>query len=178
MRVAENFAVLSPDDVWHHYDQLVEALDAYRVAVMERMRSGDEIPAIFHNSSIEDVWENFELLGNELLCWSIMNSIANAEAIVQRDYLHRINKRKKDPLSRLYRAMYSKSKLVRLKDIILEWPKATPSCRPIVNRFIDILRIRNWIAHGRYYTLRGKLMDIETIRTRIEELLNCGVIAN
>jgi hypothetical protein len=180
MNGSKKISTVSPDDVWLHYDQLIEALEAYQFAVTERMRRGEEVSPIFHDWTIEAVKKNFERLDEELFCWVIMNIITSTEAIVRQDYLQRVAERRKDPLSRIYRALYrTKGNAVRLKDdLLLEWPKVSPSCRVAVNRFIEVLPIRHWIAHGRYYKLRGKLMDIETIRTRIEELLNCGIIAN
>jgi hypothetical protein len=181
MRSTETSTLSTPVDVWLYYIQYVEALEAYKATVMERAIRGEESSPIFRDWTVDKIRKNFERLNDELICWAILNFIATTEAIVRRDYLRRVRENKKQPLSRIYKELYrNKGKAVRLKDdLLLNWPKVTPSCKTVVNRFIsEILPIRNWIAHGRYYKFQPKTMNVETIRTRIEELLNCGIIAN
>jgi hypothetical protein len=158
MRTAEPSVPASPYDVWLQYLQLIEALEAYRVSTTEKASRGEEISPIFRDWTVIEIKKNFERLYDELVCWAIMSIIASTEAIVRQDYLQRVAERKKDSLSRIYRALYrTKGNVVRLKDdLLLEWPKVSPSCRVAVNRFIEVLPIRHWIAHGRYYKLRGK----------------------
>src|SRR5580704_9474866 len=102
MSGSKKISTVSPDDVWLHYDQLIEALEAHQVAVTNRILLGEENSPMFRNRNIEQIRENFERIEDELVCWAIMSIIASTEAIVRQDYLQRVAERKKDTLSRIY----------------------------------------------------------------------------
>ncbi len=161
-------------EAWLQYNQLVDALECYQASVSR----GAAVSRGFRGLMDDEIIEHFELLKEELNAWGILSLIATAEAIIRRDYLRRVRERKKDSLSRYYRELErTKGKSVRLKDDLLhQWTSISPSTRGVVHRFFEILPIRHWIAHGRYYVLRARQVEISAIYSRVEELLNCNIL--
>lgn len=97
---------------------------------------------------------------------SVMNMLAALEAAFRMDYLDRCQKKKRDPLSRQFRAIYvAKRERVSLRDDIFPvWKLYSADARRTVSRVEDAYRYRNWLAHGRYWTLKiGDPYDYATI---------------
>jgi hypothetical protein len=80
-------------------------------------------------------------------CWGCLQpprlSVAN-------DFERRVARRLKDGLSRKYRTIAKRKERTRLDEDLLEIlkKKVTPS---IVSDFRGALRLRHWLAHGRYW---------------------------
>ena len=97
---------------------------------------------------------------------AIMNTLAALEAAFRIDYLERCQKRKRDPLSRQFRMIYvARRERVSLHDDIFRmWKRHSDDARRTVSRVEDAYRYRNWLAHGRYWTLKiGDPYDYATM---------------
>ena len=88
----------------------------------------------------------------ELHCVAMLNLLAAAEATIRVDYWNRARKGRKDPVSRHFRDLYRNHGMeVRLKEEILDtWKRFSPGSRRAVGDFAEALKLRNWLAHGRY----------------------------
>lgn len=84
---------------------------------------------------------------------SALEILAFLEARFRIDYLIRCQERKKDPLSRAFREVYStKGNKASLADDILRiWKEIHPSYKTSLDSFKKALDYRNWLAHGRYW---------------------------
>ena len=81
-----------------------------------------------------------------------MSILAALEAAFRMDYLQRCYKRRKDPLSRSFRALHrQRGQNVALKDIFSLWQRHS-NVRSIVSDLERAFRYRHWLAHGRYWT--------------------------
>jgi hypothetical protein len=91
--------------------------------------------------------------------------LAEAEAVLRVDFLSRVAQRRKDDVSRAFRALYQeKGDRVDLDRELLEiWRTFVPACRGCVGEFRGALKLRNWFAHGRYWTPRlGRMYEART----------------
>lgn len=84
---------------------------------------------------------------------SALEVLAFLEARFRIDYLIRCQERKKDPLSRAFREVYStKGNRASLVDDILRiWKEINPSYKATLDNFQKALDYRHWLAHGRYW---------------------------
>lgn len=84
---------------------------------------------------------------------SALEILAFLEARFRIDYLIRCQERKKDPLSRALRDIYSikGNKASLADDILSTWKEINPSHKATLDSFTKALDYRNWLAHGRYW---------------------------
>lgn len=89
----------------------------------------------------------------ELDVRSAFGVLASLEAVLRIDYLLRVYRRDKDPISREFRAAYALyGPNFRLEDGILEaWKTHYPPCRTLISSLFGAMNYRHWIAHGRYW---------------------------
>ena len=95
-----------------------------------------------------------------------MTLLASIEASFRVDYQQRHYFKKKDPLSRAFRALHrEKQQNVSLLDDILETWKEHSDIRPrLVGDIRSAFRYRDWLAHGRYWVPKlGRQYDFDSI---------------
>ncbi len=99
--------------------------------------------------------------------------LSSVEAKFRIDYLQRIYMRHRDDLTRQFRELY-KDRGVRasLKDEILElWKNCYPVYNNIISDYKGALKLRDWLAHGRYWVPKfGRKYDLNTVYTIAEKL--------
>ena len=103
-----------------------------------------------------------------------MSILAALEAAFRMDFLQRCYKRRRDPLSRSFRALHrQKGQYVSLKDIFLEWESHPTVPRSIISDLERAFKYRHWLAHGRYWTPKiGREYDYNDIYTLAESIYN------
>jgi len=97
---------------------------------------------------------------------STMTLLAALEASFRVDYLQRNYLKKRDPLSRALRALYSeKQQRVSLSDDILQaWLDHSNVKLALVNEIRAAFNYRHWLAHGRYWVSKlGRRYDFERV---------------
>jgi hypothetical protein len=105
--------------------------------------------------------------------------VSAAEALLRVDYLTRVYRRDKDPLSRRFRAIYKKvDARARLDDDILAaWKAEYPEAQSKIGDFLGLSNFRHWLAHGRYWSPKlGQSYDAELALEIIEDLV--GALPN
>lgn len=85
----------------------------------------------------------------DLLC--MLDLLTTTEAILRVDFWKRVEQKKKDPLSRRYRELSRRKRSLRLDDDILEALKDAGVRPQSISGFRGALRLRHWLAHGRYW---------------------------
>ena len=87
--------------------------------------------------------------------WTDRNTPAAPEAAFRVDYPERRRKRKRDPSSRRFRAIYAAERArVSLRgDVFPAWKPYSADARRTISRVEGACRYGNWLAHGRYRTL-------------------------
>ena len=91
--------------------------------------------------------------------------LARVEAAFRRDFRARVNGKKSDAISIVFRQLHScKGDHVRLFEDILEVWKANidPADKTYVSKFKGMLHTRHWLAHGRHwvYAVTESYLDV------------------
>ena len=85
--------------------------------------------------------------------------LASLEAGFRMDYLHRVDRKLKDGLSRAFIKIYRREKLkVGFETILETWKRHAPSSDVYIRELKGALAYRHWLAHGRYW--RPKLARV------------------
>lgn len=95
------------------------------------------------------------LLLKELSVEASLCLLSFIESRFRIDFIIRCQRRKKDPLSTDFRAIYNPAKRLYTysltDDIIENWKKNMPEQKDTFDRLADAFKYRNWVAHGRYW---------------------------
>jgi hypothetical protein len=149
----------SIDEIRDWYEGVVESLLRHRAAIHEALRNQTPAEPRFVGMDADDVDAFFGAQRSNLDQLTIMNLVASAEAELRKDYGDRVAHHYKDILSRTYAAFHrtlSPSQKARPPfdgGGILEQLKQSGAVPAhLVTNFRDALRLRHWIAHGRYWT--------------------------
>lgn len=89
---------------------------------------------------------------NETL--ATLSLLAALEAALRIDYFSRCAERRKDDVSRKFRAIYRKRDIrARLDEDILDtWRFSTIGNNSLISEIKSAFRLRHWLAHGRYWS--------------------------
>ena len=103
-----------------------------------------------------------------------MSILAALEAAFRMDFLQRCYKRRKDALSRSFRALHrQQGQHVPLADIFWQWQLYSNVPRSVVSDLTRAFKYRHWLAHGRYWTLKtGGEFDYDDIYALAESIYN------
>jgi hypothetical protein len=95
-----------------------------------------------------EVGEFFAEQANQTESFAMFEILATTEAILRTDFKDRVKTEKRDELSRLYRDIDKERDNVRLDEDILE---AMKKAGVAVGDFRGALKLRHWLAHGRWW---------------------------
>ena len=119
---------------------------------------------VFHTAN--EVRAERDATLHEARAASAMTLLASIEASFRVDYLQRNYAKKRDDLSRAFRALYQeKQQRVSLTDDILQrWREHSDVTSVLVGNIRSAFRYRDWLAHGRYWVAKlGRQYDFETL---------------
>jgi len=145
-------------EVLEWYEFLVEVLGREKTRVLAEL-NGNILASDsrFFGMTADEVGQFFERHRNELDLVAMLDLLAAAEAAVRLDYRARVRQRLKDPVSRRLRDVEKRLRRRHRReagleeDILNTWMQ----CRPRINRpasdFKGVLKLRHWLAHGRYW---------------------------
>jgi len=105
-----------------------------------------------------------------------LSLLAALEAVFRLDYKERVEKKKKDCLSRCLRELYreKENKASLEKDIFNAWLENTDVKPKLIEDLKGAFKYRHWLAHGRYWTPKMGRPDYEysEIYQLVESILN------
>ncbi len=155
-RFASSGEQLSLMTIWKWSEETEQALDIYQQEVTRLLVSGKSISKTFSGMTRKDINPYFFQHKKELEQLVSLNLMASAEASLRLDYLRRVlrGQIKKNKIDRKFQELYNqKGNRASLRDDILEmWKIVHPECINPVSDFRGALNIRDWLAHGRYWT--------------------------
>jgi hypothetical protein len=139
---------------WHQYHSGLQR--PAKAAVLASIRTGSPPPDPVFNGLAADEVEDFF---GELDRLTMLDLLSAAEAELRIDFLRRVYRKRKDPLSKRFRDLHAdlksegKEERVRLKDHILAvWKEISDrDARQAIGEFGVALEVRHWLAHGRYW---------------------------
>ena len=140
----------SIQDVWDWYEVQSRLSRAKRSEVLADLRADRPVSdPVFATMSIDDVNSFF----GELDYLAMLDLLSAAEAAIRLNFLTRVEKRKKDLVSRRFRQLYKqKGWRVDLEgDLLATWKRLVPQTARAVGDFNGALGLRHWLAHGRYW---------------------------
>lgn len=150
----------------NNYSQ--RALESTKLYFSENNPKFEEI---FFGLSKKEIQEEEYLHLLEIHYQYIFTTISSIEAAFMVDYTIRCTEKKKDHLSRemrrIQRNCQTKSKRPSFDEDILEaWANNTTGTNQIISDLRVALKLRHWLAHGRYWTPKfGRRHDFTSIAT-------------
>ena len=141
----------SIQDVWKWYECQLKLSNQYKRQILLEIQNTQEPSDItFFGMTREEIEEFFY----ELDYLTMLNLLASAEAAIQIDFLDRVEKRRKDSISKHFYRVYqqSRGKVYRVPEILDIWKDFDSSTKSKISDFNGALNLRHWLAHGRYWT--------------------------
>jgi hypothetical protein len=151
------------------------AIDDRELTVLNLIAERLPVPDAVLGMTEEEVADYFEDARRELDTAASLLALAEAEAVLRVDFLSRVQMKAKDPVSRSFRDLYQdKEGKVRLdEDLLGTWTNHYPQCKAAVSEFRAALNLRNWLAHGRYWTPKlGRTYATQDVFGIAERLFN------
>lgn len=154
---------ISPDriglnDAWEHYETMRAAIVQFSEAAKESLIEGTGLyDRKLFGMNLAELDAYFKNLLDEADKQACLFLIACAEASIRVDFLDRVYRRRKDPVSRMFRATYKSScnhdpRRIRLEEHILDtWSSEIRKAKTAIGTFKGALHFRHWLAHGRYW---------------------------
>jgi hypothetical protein len=107
----------------------------------------------FSGYTLNEVYQERREIESELDIMAALNVMSAIESALRVDFLKRVYDRKKDGLSRHFRAVFRKSgHRVSLEEDILEgWALNYSALSGLIGDLRGAFKFRHWIAHGRYW---------------------------
>ena len=152
----------------HHYDVEAALRNYFGIAA-------NSFPLRFAGYSTSDLAVELEKRLAELDMTSSLTILSSLEAVFRIDYLQRCSQKKKDTLSRAFRALYKqKAARVDLENEIFDlWKQHTNGSSVIIGGLKGAFKYRHWLAHGRYWKPKlGREYDFVSLYTLAASVLD------
>ncbi|MBB5326203.1 hypothetical protein HNQ34_003322 [Anoxybacillus tepidamans] len=160
------------EDIIDFYHLCKRALLVYKERIEKGLEISEEWIGLTPTELQQYFQDNLKELEN-LICLDLLVAV---EAKLRIDYLSRVYNRKKDSLSRIFRAIYKeRGEHASLEHDILEnWKQQYPKAKSYISDYKSTLQFRHWLAHGRYWTPKlGRKYDLPTVYTVCLNLIDC-----
>ena len=150
---------------------VLDQIAAYHAVIEDAVRlyyssTNPRFAELFGFDTADEVRAKRDETLQEASAASAMTLLASIEASFRVDYLQRNYARKRDDLSRAFRALYQqKQQRVSFPDDIMQrWLDHSDVPPRLVGEIRSAFRYRDWLAHGRYWVAKlGRQYDFETI---------------
>ena len=142
--------------IWQWYSYQSSLSLSAKSQIRQQLLAGVPMTdATFFGMSLDEVDDFFR----ELDLLAILDLLSAAEAAIRVDFLNRAGHGKGGPIARDFRRLYKQhGARVRLDEDILEtWKKHRQAAKKPVSDFRGALKLRHWLAHGRYWTPKFRM---------------------
>lgn len=151
-----------PGDVLLYYQRASHAFRALPKLIDDL--SGD--PGPFFKMSREELRDASAAMTGELKLQSVLLLAASLEATFQVDLRTRAGRKLNDHFSTALRRLEKQAKKlnrrVEVEDILDIWRSETGLAKPI-GELKQVIAFRHWLAHGRYWTQKSGLKDLDPL---------------
>lgn len=176
-------------DIWKYYQDSMDSLRFKKYLILSFLR-GDVDVAILANHGITldpltsstEVTSLFNDTVRELENLVKFNLLSAAEGHIRYDFAVRINNNRTDSLSASFATLFasigSQAKRVRFQGnqgILAEWNQhlAGHWKGALLQNFVDVLELRHWLAHGRWWQLEPTVnLPVSEIKEIVENALD------
>lgn len=156
-RVGFSGRQLSIHEIARHHADVTRALRDY-------FGRGD--PVRFAGYTAADITTELAARLDEADLTSVLITLTSLEAAFRIDYLRRCYERRKDELSRKFRALYKiHQHRIPLEDEIFQaWKDHSDASPQMISDLRSAFKLRHWLAHGRFWTPKlGRTYDFHTV---------------
>jgi hypothetical protein len=109
----------------------------------------------------------FERMSEELSLQVALALVAAVEALLMLDYQEKMEDGLKDALYARMRPLWEKQSRATFDEILDAWKDANPGTGDVIGRFKQVVGLRHWMAHGRYWRPQGfKGLDASAVVDR------------
>jgi hypothetical protein len=147
-----------PRNIWRHYLRTLDAFRVLELALREPVVSDQVRPdSPFFGLTQAELPDVLRDMSREVGLESSLALLASFEAILRVDYLARARQTLAGaPIDGRLRRLWSKfAERLPLEDLLDAWRDETQADSNFVGRFKQLLRFRDWLAHGRYWLPKG-----------------------
>ena len=147
----------TPLDVWNYYIRALEAFSACHGQLLSALRTGAVARnSAFYTMNSMELDSAFENMSEELGLEVALALVAAIEAMLMLDYQRRAQSGPKDALQvRMLVRWKRRRETVRFDEVLEAWKEAHPAQGEVIGRFKQVLDLRHWVAHGRYWPPLG-----------------------
>ncbi|MBF0155422.1 MAG: hypothetical protein HQL64_16935 [Magnetococcales bacterium] len=156
------------DFIEAYYRQSKHCLEVRKNWILEEMGKNDPTFSLtdmgletMRGATPNQIRDYFDTLIEELENLVKLALLSSAEGHIRYDFANRINNNDQHPLTKQFSALLVASKFgaggVKLPRILDAWIKQDPRNTSTINVFGDILELRHWLAHGRWWNLKPGL---------------------
>jgi len=153
-RVARSYQERTIQAVWDWYEFQSRILADEHARVFLAFRGG-AIPqdSRFFALTHDEIDGFFDEHRRELDYLVMLDLLTSAEAAIRIDFSARVEERRKDPVSRRFRYLsrQQREKISLEQHILKTWKTLVPNTKSAIGDFLGALRLRDWLAHGRYW---------------------------
>jgi hypothetical protein len=142
-------------EVWGWYEFQRALVGEEKSRVLDAIAAGVGLGmSRYLGKTREELEADFAYQATELAQAAMLGMLAGTEAVLRIDLIERVGNKKKDKVSRGFQAAFrERGKKVRLKEDILDvWKEhGNSAIGRAVRQFKGALKLRDWLAHGRYW---------------------------
>lgn len=150
-------------EVWDWYEFEVRVLGGAKGRVLDDVRTGVVVAdPQFFGMTRGEIDGFFDRHHSELDFMTMLGLMAAAEGALQVDFRERVKNHRQDPVSKLFHTInkqsYSREKRGRIEleqDVLDTWRDFGPGMTALVGEFKGALKVRHWLAHGRYWEAKA-----------------------
>jgi hypothetical protein len=159
---------LTPEEVWEYYLAAQEAFSAYHRQLQSGIGpSGLQRVSQFVGMTGSEIDREFEKMSEELGLQVALGLVAAVEAVLMLDYQKRMEDGIKNALYARLIILWKRPTRATLDEILEAWKDANPGTGDVIGRFKQVVGLRHWMAHGRYWHPQGfKGLDASAVVDR------------
>ncbi|HIJ85165.1 MAG: hypothetical protein HW380_1608 [Magnetococcales bacterium] len=177
------------EDIWDCYQNSIESLEFKKDLILSALRGDVDVTLLAkHGITLDplttstEVTDLFSNTVTELENLVKLNLLSAVEGHVRYDFAIRINNSRTDPLSICFKNLFfsakNQAKKVQFQGgqgILAAWDKhLTNSWKwALLKNFEDILELRHWLAHGRWWQLEPAVnLPVSEIKDIVDNALD------
>ena len=145
----------TPKEVWEYYLAAQEAFSAYHRQLRSDLGLSSQGASQFFGMTGSELDRAFEEMSKELGLQVALTLVAAVEALLMLDYQKRMEDGIKDALYSRMLIRWQKPTRATLDEILEAWKEAYPGTGDVIGRFKQVVDLRHWMAHGRYWLPQG-----------------------
>ncbi len=148
------------DRVWTWFEYQIALIGESRASVLRHFNPNPNVTGQalrphevqFTGFTLREVEDFFDTQRGQLELLTMFEILATTEAVLRIEVRTRVAARKRDSLSKRFRRLYKiKGERIRLDEDILFAMKEEGVSSSAIGGFRGVLKLRNWLAHGRHW---------------------------